>query len=194
MNEECTHIGAIRSVRPRTPGCEECLRLGDSWVHLRLCRTCGHAGDCDSSTNTHAAKRFVERIIPSSNPSNRAGDWGLCYIDGLVSEAEKLESQERRTNENLNHLRGQIRVCISRQGEGMKVGILGSGEVGRVLAADFLKHGHEAMLGTGRIIQIATTMASTPQPVMADYAAAKAALVNATVSLAKALFRNRNYV
>ena len=41
--------------------------------------------------------------------------------------------------------------------------------------------------GWGRIINVATGMATTPQVVMADYAAAKAAMVNSTVSLAKAL-------
>jgi 8-hydroxy-5-deazaflavin:NADPH oxidoreductase len=30
----------------------------------------------------------------------------------------------------------------------MKVGVLGSGDVGKVLAAGFLKHGHEVMMGT----------------------------------------------
>ena len=48
------HVAAIRPVRPRTSGCEECLRLGTPWVHLRLCLTCGHVGCCDSSPMRHA--------------------------------------------------------------------------------------------------------------------------------------------
>jgi Zn-finger in ubiquitin-hydrolases and other protein len=55
----CTHLDQIRDVAPRTPdGCEECLQLGDSWVHPRLRRTCGHVGCCDNSKNRHAAKHF----------------------------------------------------------------------------------------------------------------------------------------
>jgi hypothetical protein len=55
MAEECTHADAIKRVAPSAKGCEECLQTGDWWVHLRLCRTCGHVGCCDqSSTNTRA--------------------------------------------------------------------------------------------------------------------------------------------
>jgi uncharacterized UBP type Zn finger protein len=58
MAERCTHMASIRTVTPNAPGCEECLKTGDSWVHLRLCRTCGHVGCCDSSPNMHARKHF----------------------------------------------------------------------------------------------------------------------------------------
>ncbi len=45
MSVPCTHLDQIHDVKPRTPdGCEECLELGDTWVHLRLCKTCGHVG------------------------------------------------------------------------------------------------------------------------------------------------------
>ena len=54
----CTHLGEIRKVKPRTRRCEECLKTGGSWVHLRLCLECGHAGCCDSSKNKHATKHF----------------------------------------------------------------------------------------------------------------------------------------
>ena len=43
----CTHLELIRNPRPRTNGCEECLKIGDTWVHLRLCEVCGHVGCCD---------------------------------------------------------------------------------------------------------------------------------------------------
>jgi hypothetical protein len=55
----CMHLDHIRRVTPRTPeGCEECLKMGDVWVHLRLCLECGHVGCCDSSKNKHARKHF----------------------------------------------------------------------------------------------------------------------------------------
>lgn len=54
----CSHLNQIHKVAPRTKGCEECLKMGDTWVHLRLCLTCGHVGCCDSSKNKHATKHF----------------------------------------------------------------------------------------------------------------------------------------
>jgi uncharacterized UBP type Zn finger protein len=75
------HIEWIRPARPRSEGCEECLRLGARWVHLRLCLTCGHVGCCDSSPNRHARRHFEESghpIIASHEPGE---DWRWCYID-----------------------------------------------------------------------------------------------------------------
>ena len=54
MQESCSHLNQIHDVSPNTAGCEECLKMGDSWVHLRLCKTCGHVGCCDSSPGRHA--------------------------------------------------------------------------------------------------------------------------------------------
>ena len=51
-------LSHIKKVKPHTKGCEECLKMGDTWVHLRLCRECGHVGCCDSSKNKHATKHF----------------------------------------------------------------------------------------------------------------------------------------
>ncbi len=42
--DECEHTATIRKVKPRTKGCEECLKTGSEWLHLRVCRTCGHVG------------------------------------------------------------------------------------------------------------------------------------------------------
>ena len=59
MEQTCSHIKEIKSPEPQTPdGCEECLKMGDDWVHLRLCESCGHVGCCDSSRNKHATKHF----------------------------------------------------------------------------------------------------------------------------------------
>ena len=58
MSDECIHADAIRDVTPSALGCEECLKTGSPWVHLRLCRTCGHVGCCDDSPNRHATKHF----------------------------------------------------------------------------------------------------------------------------------------
>jgi hypothetical protein len=47
MNLMCAHLNQIREVTPSAQGCEECLQAGETWVHLRLCRSCGHVGCCD---------------------------------------------------------------------------------------------------------------------------------------------------
>lgn len=81
MNKECTHQDQIRPVTPSAVGCEECLQLGDRWVHLRICLTCGHVGCCDSSKNRHATAHFHETghpIIQSFEPNE---NWRWCYID-----------------------------------------------------------------------------------------------------------------
>src|SRR5690606_26879044 len=58
MAEPCTHLGTARDVTPSAEGCEDCLRTGDRWVHLRICQMCGHVGCCDSSPNRHATAHW----------------------------------------------------------------------------------------------------------------------------------------
>ena len=73
-------VAAIRRVAPRTNGCEECLRLGTPWVHLRLCLSCGHVGCCDSSPMRHArahAHAIGHPIVQSMEPGE---DWRWCYV------------------------------------------------------------------------------------------------------------------
>lgn len=77
----CTHHDQIRQVTPHTRGCEECLKAGDTWVHLRLCMTCGHIGCCDSSKNKHATKHFHYSHDPIMKSFEPGEDWGWCYID-----------------------------------------------------------------------------------------------------------------
>ena len=84
MNRECTHLDQIQDVDARTPdGCEECLAMGDSWVHLRKCLTCGHIGCCDSSRNRHATKHFHETGHPVIQSFQPGEDWLWCYVDEL---------------------------------------------------------------------------------------------------------------
>ena len=80
----CTHLDMIRDVQPRTPeGCEECLARGDTWVHLRLCLTCGHVGCCDSSPNRHATKHFHATLHPIVQSFEPNEDWVYCYADDV---------------------------------------------------------------------------------------------------------------
>jgi uncharacterized UBP type Zn finger protein len=68
-------------VRPRTRGCEECLKLGGRWVHLRLCLECGHVGCCDSSPNRHATAHFHESHHPVIRSFEPNEEWAFCYCD-----------------------------------------------------------------------------------------------------------------
>lgn len=87
----CAHLLQVKREdfgrRPNTPdGCEECLQVGDEWVHLRLCLACGHVGCCDSSMNKHATKHFKTThhpVIRSIEPGER---WMWCYIDDKDAE------------------------------------------------------------------------------------------------------------
>ena len=82
----CQHLNQIRDVKPSAAGCEECLKMKDRWVHLRMCLTCGHVGCCDSSKNKHATKHFhatAHPIIRSIEPGER---WRWCYVDELMME------------------------------------------------------------------------------------------------------------
>lgn len=87
MPNTCEHVAGIRPVAPRTPdGCEECLAMGSSWVHLRLCLTCGHVGCCDNSPNRHATKHFNEAGHPVIQSFEPGEDWLWCYLDELIME------------------------------------------------------------------------------------------------------------
>ena len=70
-------------------GCEECLKMGDTWVHLRGCLICGHVGCCDSSKNKHATKHFhatKHPVIRSVEPVEPGEAWGWCYVDEVMVE------------------------------------------------------------------------------------------------------------
>jgi uncharacterized UBP type Zn finger protein len=83
----CSHLAEIKNVKPRTPqGCEECLKTGDTWVHLRLCMECGHVGCCDSSKNKHATKHFHHAKHPIMKSMQPGENWGWCYIDQVEIE------------------------------------------------------------------------------------------------------------
>ncbi|GAB4435429.1 MAG: cation:proton antiporter [Chloroflexi bacterium OHK40] len=77
----CTHAVGLGEVVPKTDGCEECLRMGDTWVHLRVCMICGHVGCCDSSKNKHATRHFHETEHPVVRSLEPGESWGWCYVD-----------------------------------------------------------------------------------------------------------------
>jgi len=88
MSAACIHLEQIHDVTPSGNGCKECLEMGDIWVHLRLCMSCGHVGCCDSSKNRHATKHFHSTehpVVRSFQPGER---WLWCYPDELLFDPE----------------------------------------------------------------------------------------------------------
>jgi uncharacterized UBP type Zn finger protein len=90
MAEICSHLDQIDlQVKPSsTEGCSECLRTGGSWVHLRMCMTCGEVGCCNDSPNRHASKHAESSghaIIRSREPGE---DWFYCFEDDLTFAVE----------------------------------------------------------------------------------------------------------
>jgi CPA2 family monovalent cation:H+ antiporter-2 len=77
----CTHLDRIAPVFPSAPGCEECLRIGATWVHLRLCLTCGHVGCCDTSDYKHATAHFHDTEHPLMKSIEVFDDWAWCFVD-----------------------------------------------------------------------------------------------------------------
>ena len=86
MSPVCSHAGHLKKVNPHSQGCEECLKMGDSWVHLRLCMECGHVGCCDSSKNKHATKHFRSTKHPIMKSLEPGEDWMWCFVDEVVLE------------------------------------------------------------------------------------------------------------
>jgi diadenylate cyclase len=94
MSKTCTHLDQIRTRTPRTNGCEECLRRGDDWVHLRLCLTCGHVGCCDDSRNKHATKHFHSTRHPIIESLEPGENWRWCCVDEILFPSEPNRENE----------------------------------------------------------------------------------------------------
>jgi uncharacterized UBP type Zn finger protein len=84
MTSQCTHVGDVGNVTPVANGCFDCLQTGDTWVHLRICMTCGYVGCCDSSPNRHASKHAGTSGHPVVQSFEPTEDWYWCYIDQVA--------------------------------------------------------------------------------------------------------------
>ena len=86
-NNVCSHIKAIHQVRlANRRVCEECVKTGSTWVHLRTCQQCGSTLCCDTSINHHAtrhARSTGHPVIASAEPGER---WLYCYPDDTFTE------------------------------------------------------------------------------------------------------------
>ena len=77
----CPHTDLVEPVLPSSYGCEDCIRGGTTWVHLRVCLSCGHVGCCDSSPQRHASKHYAATEHPIMASVEPGEDWAWCYLD-----------------------------------------------------------------------------------------------------------------
>lgn len=86
-DDRCAHIGALTAItRARRRQCDECVKIGAHWVHLRTCQECGTTLCCDSSPHRHAtahARGSGHPVIASAEPDER---WLYCYPDDAFVE------------------------------------------------------------------------------------------------------------
>jgi uncharacterized UBP type Zn finger protein len=82
----CTHLDQITVLElpEQVDGCEDCLKIGSVWLHLRICLVCGHVGCCDNSPNRHATAHFHETGHPLIRSLEPGEDWSWCYVDELA--------------------------------------------------------------------------------------------------------------
>jgi uncharacterized UBP type Zn finger protein len=93
----CTHLDDVklRKLPAAVDGCEDCLREGTEWLHLRICLTCGHVGCCDDSPMRHAtahAQTTSHPIIRSLEPGE---DWSWCYVDEVAFVLDDVRGTTR---------------------------------------------------------------------------------------------------
>jgi Zn-finger in ubiquitin-hydrolases and other protein len=86
MAEACTHLDQIQitDVPDEIDGCEECLKIGGTWVHLRECMICGHVGCCDDSPNRHASRHHAASGHPIIRSLEPGEDWCWCFVDEVA--------------------------------------------------------------------------------------------------------------
>ncbi len=84
MPAECTHLNHIKLTHTDNHVCEDCIKTGDTWVHLRLCLECGHVGCCDSSKNKHATRHYQATKHPLVRSIEPGESWVWCYADDLM--------------------------------------------------------------------------------------------------------------
>jgi uncharacterized UBP type Zn finger protein len=90
MSDPCEHVedAKIDSVHRPAKGCEDCMKIGGQWVHLRQCLSCGHVGCCDNSPNRHATAHFRATRHPIISSAEPGETWCWCYLDERILSRE----------------------------------------------------------------------------------------------------------
>jgi hypothetical protein len=87
MADTCSHIAAVKDIKkPKKHECEECVRIGARWVHLRTCQSCGVTLCCDSSPNRHASKHARASSHPVVASAETGERWLYCFPDDTFTE------------------------------------------------------------------------------------------------------------
>jgi len=87
MAEICSHITSIKTLKvDEEHVCEECVKIGSDWVHLRTCQTCGATLCCDQSPEKHMTKHFHKTQHPVVISAEPGEQWLWCYIDEQFAE------------------------------------------------------------------------------------------------------------
>lgn len=93
----CTHLDEveIRELPQDVAGCEDCLRDGSVWLHLRICLTCGHVGCCDDSPSRHAAAHAHTSRHPLIRSLEPGEEWSWCYVDEVAVVIPEIHGNTR---------------------------------------------------------------------------------------------------
>ena len=78
--ERCEHLTEGEVPQPNSNTCDDCTKAAQTPVQLRICRTCGHVGCCDSSPGKHSTAHFNESNHPTMQSFEPGDDWGWCYV------------------------------------------------------------------------------------------------------------------
>ncbi|PWL40075.1 hypothetical protein DKG77_04415 [Flagellimonas aquimarina] len=85
--KKCEHLEAISEVKKANGyECEECIKTGDTWVHLRTCQECGTTLCCDSSPNKHASEHFSSHGHPVVSSAEPNENWMWCYVHKTIAK------------------------------------------------------------------------------------------------------------
>jgi ubiquitin-hydrolase Zn-finger-containing protein len=92
MSQSCNHLDQVTDVTPSSDGCEDCLRIGGRWVHVRMCMSPGHVGCYDNSPSRPATAHFNTQRHPIIQSYEPRKDWWYCYVDDLAFAVEDAQS------------------------------------------------------------------------------------------------------
>jgi hypothetical protein len=88
-------LPASRTSRQARSDARECLKSGSRWLHLRICRSCGHVGCCDDSPNKHATAHFHATGHPVIEGYDPPEGWGWCYVDKVLFDLSKRRTPQK---------------------------------------------------------------------------------------------------
>jgi hypothetical protein len=93
----CSHLDQIeiRELPASVEGCDDCLRTGGKWLHLRICLACGHVGCCDDSPNRHASAHAYTALHPIIRSLEPREYWSWCYVDEIAFVVDGISGKTR---------------------------------------------------------------------------------------------------